>query len=147
MDLDAVERWHHPDGKITLLGDACHPMLPYMASGAAMACEDAAVLRAVFKTSTRETVPSDLKRYQAIRQQRASVVQKWGRKLQYTYHLPDGEEQQIRDKLMVQNVEANPIFWGSKDRQNWLFGHDAETLDSDESLLSLKTLSLQDTST
>jgi salicylate hydroxylase len=131
MDLDLVERWQHPSGKVTLLGDACHPMLPYMASGAAMATEDAAVLRAVLKEASRETVPDMLKRYQAIRQPRASVVCKAGRNLQHTYHLPDGEEQQARDKLMIQEVEENPVFWGFEDRRKWLFGHDAEEYDSE----------------
>jgi 6-hydroxynicotinate 3-monooxygenase len=42
VDRNALERWS--EGKVTLLGDACHPMTPYMASGAAMALEDAAVL-------------------------------------------------------------------------------------------------------
>ncbi len=42
VDRNSLERW--ADGKVTLLGDACHPMTPYMAQGAAMAIEDAAVL-------------------------------------------------------------------------------------------------------
>ena len=42
VDRDPLERW--ADGNVTLLGDACHPMTPYMAQGAAMAIEDAAVL-------------------------------------------------------------------------------------------------------
>ena len=42
LDRDPLPRWS--DGNITLLGDACHPMTPYMAQGAAMAIEDAAVL-------------------------------------------------------------------------------------------------------
>ena len=42
MDRDALSRW--ADGNVTLLGDACHPMTPYMAQGAAMAIEDAAIL-------------------------------------------------------------------------------------------------------
>ena len=42
VDRDPLERW--VDGKVALLGDACHPMTPYMAQGAAMAIEDAAIL-------------------------------------------------------------------------------------------------------
>jgi len=41
-DREPVDRWHA--GNIVLLGDACHAMRPYMAAGAAMAIEDAAVL-------------------------------------------------------------------------------------------------------
>lgn len=42
VDRDPLNQWH--DGNVTLLGDACHPMTPYMAQGAAMALDDAAVL-------------------------------------------------------------------------------------------------------
>src|ERR1700743_2527935 len=42
VDRNSLSRW--AEGKITLLGDSCHPMTPYMAQGAAMAIEDAAVL-------------------------------------------------------------------------------------------------------
>ena len=42
FDRTALDRW--TDRNVTLLGDACHPMTPYMAQGAAMAIEDAAVL-------------------------------------------------------------------------------------------------------
>lgn len=125
-DLDLVERWVHPSGKAALLGDACHPMLPYMASGAAMACEDAAVLRQVLSTATRETLGAALRRYPDIRQPRASIVQKAGRKLQHWYHLGDGQQQALRDELMVQDVDENPIYWGHAPRREWFFGHDAE---------------------
>ncbi len=45
VDRDPLPRWS--DGNVTLLGDACHPMTPYMAQGAAMAVEDAAIPVAV----------------------------------------------------------------------------------------------------
>lgn len=91
-----------------------------------MACEDAAVLRQVLSKATKETIGDALNEYQRIRQPRASVLQKSGRKLQHWYHLEDGSEQVLRDELMVQNVPENPIYWGHKPRRDWLFGHDAE---------------------
>jgi 6-hydroxynicotinate 3-monooxygenase len=42
LDIEPVDTWSK--GRLVLLGDACHAMMPYMASGAAMAIEDAAVL-------------------------------------------------------------------------------------------------------
>ncbi|KAK7427366.1 hypothetical protein QQZ08_006135 [Neonectria magnoliae] len=126
FDLDMVDNWVHPSGKAVLLGDAVHPMLPYMASGAAMACEDAAVLRKVLQTATEDTLAAALQRYQEIRQPRASAVQKSGRKLQDAYHLADGEAQRERDYWIKQDNEKNPIFWGYKERRHWLFGNDAE---------------------
>lgn len=60
-------------GRIALLGDACHPMLPYMAQGAVMALEDAWILAACLKGS--DDVPGALKRYQSQRLSRTTRVQ------------------------------------------------------------------------
>ena len=125
-DLDLVDHWVHPSGKGVLVGDAVHPMLPYMASGAAMACEDAATLRKVLQSASRSTLSTALAKYQKLRQPRASAIQKAGRKLQDAYHLPDGAEQEERDDWMVKDDARNPIFWGHSERRKWLFGHDAE---------------------
>lgn len=113
-----------------MLGDAVHPMLPYMASGAAMACEDAATLRVAIKGIEKgEALRDCLKRYQKARQPRASKVQQAGRRLQDAYHLEDGDEQKHRDIWITKDDERNPIFWGFKERRQWLFGHDAEDID------------------
>ncbi len=128
FDLELVDNWVHPSGKAVMLGDAVHPMLPYMASGAAMACEDAAVLRKVVSTATKETLGPALAQYQRIRQPRASVLQKAGRKLQDAYHLPEGKERDERDEWITKDDERNPIFWGYRERREWLFGHDAEAV-------------------
>jgi salicylate hydroxylase len=125
-DLDLVDNWVYPTGKAVLLGDAVHPMLPYMSSGAAMACEDAAVLRKVLSTATKDSLQTALQKYQSLRQPRASKVQKAGRVLQEAYHLPDGEAQRERDVWILKDDERNPIYWGHKARRQWLFGHDEE---------------------
>ena len=54
VDRDPLSRWC--DGNVTLLGDACHPMTPYMAQGAATAIEDAAVLARCLKGVDRDGV-------------------------------------------------------------------------------------------
>jgi 2-polyprenyl-6-methoxyphenol hydroxylase-like FAD-dependent oxidoreductase len=61
-------------GRVVLLGDACHPMTPYMASGAAMALEDAVVLARCVDDS-RGDIDTAFQTYEAIRRPRASVVQ------------------------------------------------------------------------
>lgn len=91
-----------------------------------MACEDAAVLRKVLSTTEKGALRPALDAYQRLRQGRASKVQKAGRVLQEAYHLPDGEQQVERDYWIKQDDEKNPIFWGHKARQEWLFAHDAE---------------------
>jgi 2-polyprenyl-6-methoxyphenol hydroxylase-like FAD-dependent oxidoreductase len=58
---------------VVLLGDACHPMTPYMASGAAMALEDAVVLARAVDES--DTLDSAFRLYEQTRKPRASMVQ------------------------------------------------------------------------
>jgi len=65
-------------GRAVLLGDACHPMLPYMASGAAMALEDAVVLaRAIDQADSFEAA---FRFYETARKPRANAVQAGFRK-------------------------------------------------------------------
>jgi 6-hydroxynicotinate 3-monooxygenase len=66
---------HWTDGPIALLGDACHPMTPYMAQGAATAIEDAAVLSRCLDGVERDGVTAALQRYAATRQQRTATIQ------------------------------------------------------------------------
>src|SRR5436309_542857 len=63
-------------GRVALLGDACHPMTPYMASGAAMALEDAVVLARCLADEDFESIEVALRTYEAIRKPRTSAVQK-----------------------------------------------------------------------
>jgi salicylate hydroxylase len=85
-------------GPVTLLGDAAHPMLPFLAQGASMAIEDAAVL-------TRELVhtPDDgqgaLRRYEAERRPRTARVQHAARRSDFSYHLR-GPAAFVRDTVM-----------------------------------------------
>ncbi|WP_428668245.1 FAD-dependent monooxygenase [Reyranella sp.] len=73
VDRDPLERW--VDGKVALLGDACHPMTPYMAQGAAMAIEDAAILSRCLAGVDRDGVEAALRRYEATRKARTSKMQ------------------------------------------------------------------------
>jgi salicylate hydroxylase/6-hydroxynicotinate 3-monooxygenase len=77
VDREALDRW--ADGNVTLLGDACHPMTPYMAQGAAMAIEDAAVLSRCLEGLEREGVADAFRRFEATRQERTSRVQNTSR--------------------------------------------------------------------
>jgi 6-hydroxynicotinate 3-monooxygenase len=66
---------HWGEGNVTLLGDACHPMTPYMAQGAAMAIEDAAVLSRCLADVDRDGVEAAFRRFEATRKPRTSRVQ------------------------------------------------------------------------
>lgn len=73
LERDPLPTW--VDGHVALLGDACHPMTPYMAQGAASALEDAAVLARCLTDVTAATLRESLKRYEATRKPRASKIQ------------------------------------------------------------------------
>jgi salicylate hydroxylase/6-hydroxynicotinate 3-monooxygenase len=73
VDRDPQSQWCR--GNITLLGDACHPMTPYMAQGAAMAIEDAAVLSRCLTGVDRDGVAAAFRRFEATRKPRTSRVQ------------------------------------------------------------------------
>jgi 6-hydroxynicotinate 3-monooxygenase len=73
FDREPLEQWS--DGNITMLGDACHPMRPYMAQGAAMAIEDAAVLSRCFASDETKDVASVFALYEANRLPRTNKVQ------------------------------------------------------------------------
>ena len=62
-------------GNVVLLGDSCHPMTPYMASGAAMALEDAVVLARCFDELADARIEHVLDAYEASRKPRTSQVQ------------------------------------------------------------------------
>jgi len=81
FERDPLPRWS--DGALVLLGDACHPMTPYMAQGAASALEDAAMLSRC--VAEARDVDEGFQRYEATRRERASRLQltsrqnTWGR--------------------------------------------------------------------
>ena len=62
-------------GRVALLGDAAHPMRPYLAQGAGMAIEDAAELGLVLKGATAANAAAALQRFAANRWQRNARVQ------------------------------------------------------------------------
>jgi len=63
------------DGPVTLLGDACHPMTPYMAQGAATAIEDAAIVARCLKEVEGEDIEGAFARYESHRKPRTSLIQ------------------------------------------------------------------------
>ena len=78
LERDPLPRW--TEERVTLLGDACHPMTPYMAQGAASALEDAAVLSRCLVDIDADGVASALRRFEATRKPRTSEIQGSSRK-------------------------------------------------------------------
>ncbi len=77
FERDPMPQWRK--GKITLLGDACHPMTPYMAQGAATAIEDAAVIARCLDGVRRDGVEPALQRYEDHRKPRTARIQQISR--------------------------------------------------------------------
>jgi salicylate hydroxylase/6-hydroxynicotinate 3-monooxygenase len=73
LSREPLPRWG--EGRIVLLGDACHPMTPYMAQGAATSLEDAAVLSRCLEGIDRDGVEQAFRRYEVVRRPRTSQIQ------------------------------------------------------------------------
>jgi 2-polyprenyl-6-methoxyphenol hydroxylase-like FAD-dependent oxidoreductase len=73
LEREPLARWS--DGRVVLLGDACHPMTPYMAQGAGTAIEDAAVLARCLDEVDGEDIAGAFQRYEAHRKPRTSLIQ------------------------------------------------------------------------
>jgi salicylate hydroxylase len=86
FDRAPLSRW--TDGRVALLGDACHPMLPFMAQGAAMAIEDSWILARALAAGV--TAPAGLKIYEGARRQRTAKVQAASRANAGTFHARGG---------------------------------------------------------
>jgi 6-hydroxynicotinate 3-monooxygenase len=95
-ERDPLPTWSR--GRVVLIGDACHPMTPYMASGAAMALEDAVVLARCLDDADCASPEAAFRAYEAARKPRTSVVQAGSR--------------------------ANTWMRGETD-PDWLYGYDA----------------------
>ena len=73
MERDPLPRWC--EERVTLLGDACHPMTPYMAQGAASALEDAAMLSRCMENVDVDGIAQAFRRYEGNRLPRTAEIQ------------------------------------------------------------------------
>lgn len=78
VERDPLPSWG--EGNVVLLGDASHPMPPYMAQGAATAIEDAIVLARCLEGAGRDGISHAFRRYEATRKERTSQIQLTNRK-------------------------------------------------------------------
>ena len=123
FDRRPMARWSI--GRVTLLGDACHAMLPFMAQGAAQAIEDGATLATCLSQTAAQNVPDALRRYEAFRVPRASRVHSLSEINKMRFHLPDGPAQQARDAQMARGTTDF-----SPKAVAWLYGYDARSPES-----------------
>jgi salicylate hydroxylase len=112
-DQAPLEHWSQ--GRATLLGDAAHPILPFLAQGGAMAIEDAATLAAVLAAHQSDAVGA-LLRYERLRRRRVSRVQSASRSNGRIYHLA-GPLAAARN-LVLNSLPGGRIM----SRYDWLYG-------------------------
>jgi salicylate hydroxylase len=100
--------------RIALVGDAAHPMLPYLAQGAGMAIEDAVALAASLQGASAAEVPSSFQRYAQVRWQRNARVQARARR--------NGEIFHAAGPLRVARDAAMRVLGARLLDQPWLYG-------------------------
>jgi len=117
-----MESWSK--GRVTLLGDACHPTLPFLGQGGVMAIEDAYVIAACLKTYFDDPGAA-LARYEAIRRERtAAVVRKShaNRRQAFNPALADQDEAVVAVAEDWQDTLA-------RERLDWLYTYDATAVE------------------
>jgi 2-polyprenyl-6-methoxyphenol hydroxylase-like FAD-dependent oxidoreductase len=97
LERDPLPHWS--DGNVVLVGDACHPMTPYMAQGAATSIEDAVVLARCVEARNFEDLPGAFRMFEANRKPRTSKIQAIS--------------------------SANTWMKGGDEDTSWLYGYDA----------------------
>ena len=108
-------------GTTTLLGDACHPMLPFMAQGSCQAIEDAIVLARCLKEANTSDAAIALRRYEDARQGRTAQVQTSSLMNRDLFHMVDGQEQKDRDLIFSISPPGMSIL-------DWVYEYDALTV-------------------
>ena len=116
FDREPLPRWSV--GRTTLLGDACHPMYPFMGQGAAQAIEDGATLAACLVAGGAD-VAEALHRYERVRRPRVTRLQEMSRANKIRFHLHDGPAQEARDAEWASAGDRSP------EVLRWLYGFDA----------------------
>jgi salicylate hydroxylase len=116
-DCRPLKQWGQ--GPATLLGDAAHPMLPYLAQGAAMAIEDAAVLARCL-AQTPDDAPAALRNYEDKRRKRTARTQRAARRNGTVYHM-GGAEAFLRSLALVAMRGT-----GLLRHYDWLYGWQPE---------------------
>ena len=122
MVRDTLTRWAF--GRVALLGDACHPTLPFLAQGAVMALEDGLVLARCL-AQWRDQPEVGLQRYEAARIERTSRIVNGSAANAKRFHNPllghaEGAAQYVDEQWSEQSV---------KDRYEWLFEYQADKVD------------------
>ena len=129
--MDELESW--TSGHVALLGDACHPTLPYQAQGAAMAVEDGAVLGILLgelsRLDQKDQIPEVLHLYEDLRKKRTTTIVRGAMANAYLFQMSDPEEMAKRNKELAEADVNDPRStirwtWANMGYQKNLLGFD-----------------------
>jgi salicylate hydroxylase len=112
-DREPLSTW--TNGRLTLLGDAAHPMLPHLGQGANQAMEDAVAIAVLLATADRAGAPRALSAYEELRRQRVAQIQRGARANGHRYD-------SVYDDLDERDAEIT----ASVRFRSWLYDHDVE---------------------
>ena len=115
FSLRALPHWSR--GAVTLLGDAVHPVLPYLAQGAGLAIEDAATLANCLRSS-RDNPAAAFEAFEAVRRPRARRLQQTAQRFGRAYHMR-GPFRIVRNAVLGLRSTDEALR-----RFDWLYGHE-----------------------
>lgn len=118
MGRDPMPKW--TKGRATLVGDACHPTLPFLAQGAVMSIEDGVVLGRCLEDAGDDPVPA-LERYEQARIARTTRMVLGARDNTHRFHNPELATEEGAERHMEKEWSREPI----TDRYDWLYSYDA----------------------
>lgn len=118
---DPIPQW--TQGRISLLGDAAHATLPFLAQGAVHSIEDGMVLSRCLEGVKADDVPAALKRYEGARIERTSRMVRGATANTERFHSKELATEESAEKYLEKEWSANPIF----ERYDWLYSYDAVT--------------------
>ncbi|CAG9937421.1 unnamed protein product [Clonostachys rosea f. rosea IK726] len=132
MHREELDSWINADSNLVFVGDACHPMLPYLAQGANSAVEDGAVLGLLLgHVKSKHQLPKALSMYERLRKSRGEAIVRETFNQRESFHMPDGPAQEARDQIFLSQLGVEelkgpfPSRWTCPQVQPWLYGYDA----------------------
>jgi salicylate hydroxylase len=122
MVREPMDRW--TEGRVALLGDACHPTLPFLAQGAAMAIEDGYVLASALATGA--DLENALKRYEQLRLDRTSRIVRGSAANAARFHNPVLASAEGAAHYVDREWREDAV----RERYDWLFRYDVDAIDA-----------------
>lgn len=111
------------NGRFCMIGDACHPTLPFLAQGANMAIEDGLILARCIAAST-DDIAAGLQRFQALRVERTAKIVRGSRRMATHFHNAALADPALAADYVTREWDPAVV----KTRYDWLYEYDARTL-------------------